>query len=98
MAKTAARTFIRDERDTEKKCSAVRGMAHNNPALALRMAQAIASDISLLKGLTQVVVGLVKHEQARAVLLEVFNRPGLKEKYSHAFSVVQKAHIEHAVF
>lgn len=97
MALPAVKSYIRDEKDSDRKLNAVRGMAHNNPEMALKMAEAIAKDDSLLSGLTAVVAALAKHEKCLAILVDVFNRPGVQAAHKTAFQVIQRANL-HAAF
>jgi len=93
MAKLAVKTYISDSADSTNKCKLVRNLAKTNPVLALKMANAISNNVSLLSGLTAVVAALTNHDQALNVLKEVFNRPGVKSKYKSEFAVVCKAEL-----
>lgn len=89
--KQARKTFIDDTTDTNRKVNAARGMAHNDPTMAVKMAEAIAKDVNLLVGLGGVVAGLVKHPRAREILREVFARPGVKAQHKQEYALVCKA-------
>lgn len=88
--------YIRDAVDTNRKVNQCRGMAHNNPVEALKMAKAIAENVSLLSGLTAVVQGLVKHAEALEVLAEVAARPGVRKKYQNVYNAIVRAQAEAA--
>lgn len=88
--------FICDQKDTDRKVNQARGLAHNNPMVALKMAKAIAQDPSLLTDLSAVVKGIVKHDEARAVMMEVAARPGIREKFKSVYNVIQRANIASA--
>lgn len=94
MARTRTATSIRtDERDSRQKQAFVRFTAESNPDIAEKMANAIAADVSLLQGLTKVVQGICMHAKARAILAEVFARPGIAKKFSHAYSAYASAEL-----
>lgn len=93
MSRTALVTRT-DDRDTQHKRAFVRYTAAQNPEVATKMAEAIASDDSLLAGLAPVVKLLSNHDKARNILVEVFNRPGIAKKYAKAHQAFSRAQLE----
>lgn len=83
-----------DERDTDHKRAFVRYTAAQNPEIAEKMARAIAADETLLDGLAPVVKLLMHHEKARAVLEQVFRRPGVAKKYAKAHQAFNRAQLD----
>jgi len=83
-----------DDRDTQQKRAFVRFTAAQNPAVAEKMAQAIAADETLLAGLGVVVKLLSNHDQARSILEDVFKRPGVAKKYATAHKAFARAQLE----
>lgn len=94
MSRTALVTRS-DEADTKHKRALVRYTAAQNPVVAKLMAEAIASDVTLLKGLAPVVKLMSNHDKARNILEEVFNRPGIAKKYASAHQAFARAQLEH---
>jgi hypothetical protein len=80
-----------DQQDTDHKRAFVRYTAAQNPEVAKKMAEAIAADDSLLAGLAPVVKLLMNHATARAILEQVFQRPGVAKKYAKAHQAFSRA-------
>ncbi len=88
-----AHSIRTDERDSRAKKAMVRFTAETNPVVAEQMANAISADVTLLQGLTNVVAKLCKHDKPRAILREVFERPGLASKFPHAYQAFAGAEL-----
>jgi hypothetical protein len=93
MGRTAS-VIRSDERDTEKKHAFIHYHAANTPALATKMAQAIADNVELLEKLAFVVKLLSNHDTARSILEEVFKRPGVAKRYARAHKAFARAQLE----
>lgn len=91
-SRTATVAFT-DDHDSRQKKSLARFTAETNPAMAERMAQAIASNVDLLSGLTEMVKRICKHDKPRAILSEVFARPGISKRFPHAYKAFVNAEL-----
>ena len=72
-----------DASDSRAKRALLREQAARSPALALKIAQAIEADPALLDGNAGVVACLAHHEQAAALLAQVFARHGKRYPKTH---------------
>ena len=82
-----------DERDTAHKQRYAQFLAYNDPAMAQKMAEAIAKDVTLLAGLGRMVSILCKNADAKAILAKVFERPGIATKYREAHKAFNTAEL-----
>ena len=81
---------ITDASDTRRKVALTRSNAEEDAAFALKAALAIKANPSLLDGLEKVVSRLAAHDEAAAVLHEVFES-GAARLYPAAYRAFLKA-------
>ena len=79
----ARKTQRSDASNSRVKRTFLREQAARSPALALKIAQAIEADPALLDGNASVVACLAHHEQAAALLAQLFARHGKRYPKTH---------------
>ena len=78
----STRTAVSDAKDTARKVSLIRAMADGYQD-GKRLAQAIAAEPALLRGLAVVLCKLARNGEARPILDKVFERYARKYPNEH---------------